>query len=90
MMRDNSSPEGERKRVERQGMKGARAMKESSLRLILMLISFALFGTGNARLSAGQVTTVQTPKRAACTAAEYRGFDFWLGDWDTFELNAPT
>lgn len=24
-----------------------------------------------------------------CTAAEYRQFDFWLGDWDTFEVDPP-
>jgi hypothetical protein len=24
-----------------------------------------------------------------CTAAEYRQLDFWIGDWDTFESNAP-
>ena len=25
---------------------------------------------------------------AACAAAEYRQFDFWIGDWDTFESDA--
>lgn len=24
-----------------------------------------------------------------CTGAAYRAFDFWLGDWDTFESDAP-
>jgi hypothetical protein len=24
---------------------------------------------------------------AACTAPEYRQFDFWIGDWDTFEID---
>lgn len=27
----------------------------------------------------------QTPKPKPCTAAIYRQFDFWLGDWDGFE-----
>ena len=27
--------------------------------------------------------------RSACAAAEYRQFDFWVGDWDTFEAGAP-
>lgn len=26
-----------------------------------------------------------TPSPARCSAVEYRQFDFWLGDWDTFE-----
>lgn len=25
------------------------------------------------------------PKSAACSSAEHRQFDFWLGDWDVFE-----
>ncbi len=25
-------------------------------------------------------------KAAACTAPEYRQFDFWIGDWDVFEV----
>ena len=24
-----------------------------------------------------------------CTAAEYRQLDFWIGDWDTFEIDPP-
>jgi hypothetical protein len=30
----------------------------------------------------------QSSKTAPCTAAEYRQFDFWLGDWDAFENNS--
>ena len=26
----------------------------------------------------------------ACASAEYRQLDFWLGDWDVFETDAPT
>lgn len=34
--------------------------------------------------------TSETPQvmRTACTAPEYRQFDFWIGDWDTFEVGA--
>jgi hypothetical protein len=24
-----------------------------------------------------------------CSGGEYRGFDFWIGDWDTFDLEQP-
>jgi hypothetical protein len=27
---------------------------------------------------------------APCTAPEFRQFDFWVGDWDTFDVAAPT
>jgi len=33
------------------------------------------------------------PVGRPCTAPEYRQFDFWIGDWDTFEieeLNGPS
>ncbi len=28
-------------------------------------------------------------KPATCADAMHRGFDFWLGDWDTFDTDAP-
>ncbi len=31
----------------------------------------------------------QTPKAGACSAAEYRQFDFWAGDWDGFDVDKP-
>src|SRR4029453_5181072 len=31
----------------------------------------------------------QQPESTPCTAPEYRQFDFWLGDWDTYEVNSP-
>ena len=29
-------------------------------------------------------------KPQACAAAEYRQFDFWIGDWDAYDVDAPT
>ena len=29
----------------------------------------------------------QSPKTAPCEAAEYHQFDFWVGDWDSFEVD---
>lgn len=33
--------------------------------------------------------SAQIAKRNSCTTPEYRQLDFWIGDWDTFELNDP-
>lgn len=67
-----------------------RALKECFVRSMLMGVAIILLGLCNMHSSAGQTTTAaQSQKRAACVAPEYRQFDFWLGDWDTFELNAP-
>jgi len=31
----------------------------------------------------------QAPKPAACATTEYRQFDFWLGDWDSYDTGKP-
>ena len=30
----------------------------------------------------------QTPKAASCTTPEYRQLDFWVGDWDVFDVDS--
>ena len=45
--------------------------------------------------SYGAATLATVPAALAapsskCPAAEYRQFDFWLGDWDTFEVVGDT
>jgi hypothetical protein len=49
------------------------------LSLALALVGFAARAEG-------------TAAKASCTAPEVRQFDFWIGDWDTFETDnsAPT
>ena len=48
-----------------------------------------MLASGVAETSGSQTTEIQEVKRAPCAASEYRQFDFWLGDWDTFEADAP-
>jgi hypothetical protein len=31
----------------------------------------------------------QSPISAACSTPEYHQFDFWIGDWDAFEIEKP-
>jgi ketosteroid isomerase-like protein len=33
--------------------------------------------------------TAEPPKPAFCVAPEYRQFDFWVGDWDAFDVENP-
>jgi hypothetical protein len=40
-------------------------------------------------ISAVSSAAAQTSAPARCSAVEYRQFDFWIGDWDTFEMDAP-
>jgi hypothetical protein len=43
---------------------------------------------------AGQIVSTASPavsaKPATCGAPEYRQFDFWIGDWDAFDVDNPT
>ena len=36
----------------------------------------------------GAVSVSDFPKAAACQAPEYRQFDFWVGDWDAFDVGS--
>jgi hypothetical protein len=47
-----------------------------------VLVSLAArFGAAN-----GSVSASDSPKHATCQAPEYRQFDFWVGDWDAFDV----
>jgi hypothetical protein len=39
---------------------------------------------------AGSISTDVSPQHAFCSTAEYRQFDFWLGDWDAFDVGGNT
>lgn len=65
-----------------------KAKRKRPVRLFFMLVVVALLAVVSERACSGQ-TAAQPANRAPCTAPEYRQFDFWLGDWDTFELNSP-
>lgn len=36
------------------------------------------------------VQSVDPPQSASCASPEYRQFDFWIGDWDAFDVDKPT
>ena len=48
-----------------------------------VLLTGALYGTG-AAFAQGQ-----TARPASCASAEYRRFDFWVGDWDVYDVSRP-
>lgn len=45
-----------------------------------LLVALAA-GSGDA-----QESPAATRPAAGCHGAEYRQFDFWIGDWDTYEI----
>jgi hypothetical protein len=53
-----------------------------TLRLTQLRVTLAAFGF----ICCTHTTASEIPPVSAdCTAAQYRQFDFWIGDWDTFE-----
>ena len=55
----------------------------SSLRKFIFVSVFALFA------ATGGETAARMPRQAAnlaCSASAFRQFDFWLGDWDVFDV----
>jgi hypothetical protein len=36
-----------------------------------------------------QASSAESANTGPCSAPEYRAFDFWVGDWDAYEVNDP-
>jgi ketosteroid isomerase-like protein len=47
-----------------------------------LLAVFATTGVG----TSGQLLSPQTSRSAPCAAPDFRQFDFWIGDWDAFDV----
>lgn len=60
-----------------------KALRSRHLRIALAALGIAFTATATASPSTAAVTSPH------CTAAEYRQLDFWIGDWDTHESDAP-
>src|SRR6266404_549843 len=41
-------------------------------------------------LAAHPVSSAKPANSDPCAASEYRQFDFWLGNWDVFDVRSPT
>jgi hypothetical protein len=57
--------------------------------LLTCVASFALF-LQTARASDDHPPTGEPPSSVRCAGPAYRQFDFWIGDWDVFEVERPT
>jgi hypothetical protein len=40
-------------------------------------------------LATHPASSAESSKPAACATSEYRQFDFWVGDWDAFDVDSP-
>jgi hypothetical protein len=68
-------------------------MKQSSPSLRIAISCLAFFPVTGIVPPARRAPSVQATKpkpTAACAAPEYHQFDFWLGDWDGFDVDKPS
>ena len=56
----------------------------------IVATAVALVGLAGASWAQAQSPDAARAPAGACAGAEFRQFDFWLGDWDTFDMAAPT
>jgi len=62
-------------------------LKRLKAGVVLTVVLFA----GLIGLAAHPVPSGESAKSDSCVAPEYRQFDFWIGDWDVFDVdNAST
>jgi len=54
------------------------------------IVSILVFFVTSKGLPAGTGSSAESAKPASCVAPEYRQFDFWVGDWDAFDVDNPT
>jgi len=74
-------------------MKLAAATSKALVGVLAFLVVFRIvfLAGGQARLySAGSTSIEDSRPHSSCSAAEYRQFDFWLGDWDAFDIGGTT
>ena len=53
---------------------------------IALVFTMVLFAGGNVLV--GRVLGAEPALSAKCVAAAYRQFDFWVGDWDVFDVGS--
>lgn len=78
-----------RRRQEELVRNAVQTMKANAQRIkfsLLSLIALFIAGEMHSMISLG----AKLPTSAPCSASEYHEFDFWLGDWDSFEIGDST
>jgi hypothetical protein len=54
------------------------------------VLSIVVLLAGIENQARSSVPAAAAPKPASCATPEYRQFDFWVGDWDGFEIDSLT
>lgn len=65
-------------------------MNLSGPRFQLGIVAIFLFFAARQVPATGTVSAAESTNPAFCRAPEHRQFDFWIGDWDAFDVTRPT
>jgi hypothetical protein len=65
-------------------------MNANAQRIKLSLISLFIFFVAAQIVPSIVSLAAQSSKTAPCSAPEFHQFDFWLGDWDSFDFGTAT
>ena len=65
-------------------------MNPIALWLKVGIISLFVLSPRGEGLAIDPTPSSESLKPASCAAAEYRQFDFWIGDWNAFDVDNPT
>jgi hypothetical protein len=55
-----------------------------------LAVVFAALLFAGLKMPISSSSSAQSSKAAACSAPEYHQFDFWAGDWDSFDFGSAT
>jgi len=61
----------------------------SLARWLTIGLVFAVVFLARSDVVAGRVSSAESANPASCVSPEYRQFDFWVGDWDAFDVDKP-
>jgi hypothetical protein len=61
----------------------------SAMRLAAILLCATLFSAVLHAQASATARPSEPAKAVPCSAPEYRQFDFWIGDWDVFDVGSP-
>jgi hypothetical protein len=65
-------------------------MNPIGLWLKVAIVSTVVFSAGIEELATGIASSSGSQKPVSCIEDAYRQFDFWVGDWDAFDVDRPS
>jgi hypothetical protein len=82
----DSSRRAKRTRIQNEGC----SIMRVHLVLLILITTAAVLIVNSGLHTLSPKTNAQNTKQVLCATTEHHQFDFWIGDWDTFDLTDPS